>query len=250
MAHDGDQEAVRPLRRDPDMHALELSQDLRLVVIAGVHLREVRHRLDQRADEEGQQCEFRLIRTLGGVEVLAQSLKVRPVHLLDIGDVRDVALGGLHLLGDLAAKADDADLRHAGLFKARRRRGGGCGRRRGAMGDQIGVVHPSRRASAPHAAQVDPHLPRVAAHRGRGERPVAGRLQLRELLCKVLRRGRAGVHAHRIWTRRALGRRCWGRGRRRRLGRRCNGRCGLNRFRRIDIGVELHQRRAHAGHVA
>src|SRR3546814_4703985 len=32
------------------------------------------------------------------------------VHLVDIGEVRDVALGRLHILGDLAAEADDLDL--------------------------------------------------------------------------------------------------------------------------------------------
>ncbi len=53
----------------------------------------------------------------------AQRLELGDVDLLDIGEVRNAPLGVLHLLGDLAAQADDTDV----LYAVRRARTGPAG---------------------------------------------------------------------------------------------------------------------------
>ena len=46
-------------------------------------------------------------RSFGPFELLAQGLQLGHIHLFDIAEMRDAALGVLHLLRDLAAKAND-----------------------------------------------------------------------------------------------------------------------------------------------
>ncbi len=99
------------------------------------------------------------------IELRAQSLKLGNVALLDIGEVRDIALGGSHVLGDPSAQADDLDrlVRASGPS-------GGMTRLR-AIGDvrvEIGVPNASLGAGA-HIGEVDCEIGRALAHRRGGE---------------------------------------------------------------------------------
>ena len=79
----------------------------------------------QRADQESQHREMPALRAPLRIEPLAQGFEFGDVDFLDVGEVRDAALGVLHLLRDLAAQADDLD--GFGGF------GGGLGARQGGL---------------------------------------------------------------------------------------------------------------------
>ncbi|MNI69186.1 hypothetical protein D3C73_1249210 [compost metagenome] len=112
MTDHGNDQTVRRLGRNADVYALIGVQHPIVVIIAGVDLRVVRQGLDHGAHDEGQQGELGLIFGPVLVEVETQRLKLGQIAFLDIVDMRDAALGLLHLLGDLAPQADDARIMH------------------------------------------------------------------------------------------------------------------------------------------
>ena len=126
-------------------------------------------RLDHRPHQEGQQRQLRPVGALLLVERGAQFLERGDVDLLDIGDVRDARFRQRHLLGDLAAQADDLDLldrsvaapgpaARAGLRPARQE------------GVEVLMRDAAGRAAAGDLAQIDAGLPAPQAHRRRGQR--------------------------------------------------------------------------------
>ena len=91
------------------MHRAEARDDVVLVVVMGVDLREFGDRLDDPEDEERQQSQFRPLFRRARVERGAQLLERGDVDLLDIGEMRDPARRLGHVLGDAPAHADDLD---------------------------------------------------------------------------------------------------------------------------------------------
>jgi hypothetical protein len=138
-----------------------------------VDLREIGDRLDDREHEERQQRQSRPRFRRAGVERGARFLERGDVDLLDVGEVGD-ASGFGHFLGDAAAQAYDLDGLDRGIGRSSRR----LRRRFGPAGD-IGVEvltrDASRGARAAHESEIDAGLARLQAHRGRGERLLAGR---------------------------------------------------------------------------
>ena len=140
------------------------------------------------------------------VQLRAQGFQLGHVDFLDVGEVRDAALGLLHLLRDLAAQPDHGD----GFFLVPLGIGAAAGsRRRLAARCQVDVevlVHDAAgRAAAVHVLQFDAQVPGTAAHGRRGDGLVAGRAG-RWRLCAgrsaglVLHRGdRRGDRRGRRW---------------------------------------------------
>jgi hypothetical protein len=131
---------------------------------------------DDGARQEGQQGELGARLAVLRIEALAQALKLRHVDLLHIGEVRDLALGLLHLLRDLAAQADD---RQRLLAQAQRvaaveigstRRAGAAG----GVGLQVLVRDAAGRSAALHELQLDAEFPGAASHRRAGDGLVVG----------------------------------------------------------------------------
>jgi hypothetical protein len=116
-----------------------------LGVEPGVALRVVLEHARQRRDQERQVGERGGAGRQPAVQVLAQRLELGDVHFLDVGEVRDVALGVRHAVGDHAPHADHADFVGAGAAhearrRARRRPRTGCSRRRGAAERRVEVL--------------------------------------------------------------------------------------------------------------
>ena len=80
----------------------------RFVVVTRVDHGKFGNRAADRDDQERQHRELRPAAAIG-VEVGAHRFERGDVHFLDIGEVRDRALRCRHILGDLAAHADDLD---------------------------------------------------------------------------------------------------------------------------------------------
>ena len=84
--------------------------DAGLVVEAGVDLREAGQRPTSARIRKGSTVSLGCSARFVAFRCVAQRLQLGDVDLLDVGEVRDAALGVLHLLGDLAAQADHLDL--------------------------------------------------------------------------------------------------------------------------------------------
>ena len=136
MADDRNHKAVRRLRRDAKVHSAEAGDDVVVVVVMGVDLREFGDRLDDGEHEERQQGELRPLFGRARVEGSAQFLERGDVDLLDIREMRDPARRLGHVLGDAPAKAGDLDRLDRScwapvtLLLRRRRRRAGDDRRR------------------------------------------------------------------------------------------------------------------------
>ena len=110
VAHHRHHQAGGGLRGDADMHAAVLVQHARLVVIARVELRLPATALTIARIRNGSSVSFGRSSACGcALSARAQLFERGDVDFLDIGEVRDAALGLRHLLGDLAAQADDLD---------------------------------------------------------------------------------------------------------------------------------------------
>ncbi len=109
MAHHRHNQALVGLGGYTHMQRLVAAHDARLVVIEGVHLWELWRNPDQATDQERQYAEL-WFAFCGLIQVRAQGLELGDVHFFDVGIMRDMPLGLLHLLGDATAKADDPDL--------------------------------------------------------------------------------------------------------------------------------------------
>jgi|GEM_PF-3921437 len=82
--------------------------DACLIIIACVDHREVGQRLAERDDHQRQQGELGPVAAIV-VQVPAHGLQRGDVDFLDIGEVRNVALGRGHVFGNATAQADDLD---------------------------------------------------------------------------------------------------------------------------------------------
>ena len=241
MAHDRHHQAARRLGRDAQMQRFVLAQNPGFIVIAGVDLRVIRQGLQERLHEKGQQGQLGQSLLAGRIQMGAQIFEFRDIHLLDIGDVRDVALGGLHLFSDLAAQADDLGFAHAvaGLGTAGRLIGG---ERRFGIGDEILALNAPGRPRTLHLAQVHANLRRLATNGGRRQGTLSRFSDLGQFSGEVARGRRARMHAHGIGPRLPLG-----------LWRRRRGRLSLDGrriFGRLAFGQKLDQGAAHRGHGA
>ena len=83
-------------------------QHHRVVVEGRVEHRPVGERLAHGGDQEGQQGQLGLVAAVA-VHHRPGFLELGDVEFLDQSEVRDAALRLLHILGDLAAEADDLD---------------------------------------------------------------------------------------------------------------------------------------------
>ncbi len=82
--------------------------DIGLVVEGGVEHRPIGDRLGHRSDQEGQHGQLGIVAAVA-VHHRPRFLERGDVEFLDQSEVRDSALRLLHILGDLAAEADDLD---------------------------------------------------------------------------------------------------------------------------------------------
>jgi hypothetical protein len=90
------------------VHGARAGQHLRIVVIAGVELRVVRQNAAHGGDQEGQHGELGIAAAIG-IHHRPGLLERGDIELLDQSEMRDAALGLLHILRDLAPEADDLD---------------------------------------------------------------------------------------------------------------------------------------------
>ncbi len=268
VADHGHDQPIRRLGGHAEVDGGVAVQHAGLVVEAGVDVGIARRRLAQGADQEGQQGQLGLVGALGGVEVGAQVLQLGDVALLDVGEVRDAALGLLHLRRDATSQADDLEVVHRlapGVATVRRSSGGrgrGIGGSvvAGEVGVQVGVGHAARGARARHVLQVHAQLVGAAAHGGAGERLGArraggegGRVQpLGRRETRRARRTRVGVGGPGVRLRSFRGHRPPG-GSARNGSRLRRGRAVARRLRRGRAAdalarVQLHQRRLHRQH--
>ena len=182
------------------MHRAEALDDVVVVVVMRIDLREVGDRLDDREHEERQQGQFRPLLGRAGVERGAQFLERGDVDFLDVGKMRDAARGLGHVLGDAPAHADDLD----GLDRLIGRSARSFRRRLGRAGDkgvEIVVGDASRRSRAAHETQIDARFARLQAHRGRRERLLARRTRRASLRLRRAQR-RRNVTLRRVLRRR------------------------------------------------
>ena len=167
-------QAAVGLRRDADVHRAIAGDDAGIVVEARVDLRKFAHRQHDRARQQRQQREAAALGTPLRVQPRAQRLQLGDVDLFDVGEVRDAALGLLHLLRDLAAQADDGD----GLFVVPLGVAGASARGLRArsacrVGVEVLVRDPPVRAAARNELQLDAQVPCAPAHCGGGDGLVA-----------------------------------------------------------------------------
>jgi hypothetical protein len=171
VPHHGNHEAVRRLDGDADVSATVAMQDIAAVVETSVHLWKFAQGHDQRAHEERQDGQPWPAGLPGLVDVRAERLEIRDVHLLDVGEVRDSPHRILHALGDPAPEPDDFD-----LLDGRIRRQTLHGRLRLHAARQIGIhvraQDPPRRSASAHEAQIDSVVAGVGTHGGSSNRPV------------------------------------------------------------------------------
>ena len=157
MAQHGHHQAAVGLRGNAQVDGLVAGNHPGIVVIPGVDLRKLAQRQHHGAGQKRQQREFAARSAVDFVELLAQLLQLGHVHFFHIAEVRDAALGLLHLLRNLAAQADDGNrfltvalniLRVAPHHRALA----------SGKGFQVGVGNLPGRAAAMHQAQVHPHV--------------------------------------------------------------------------------------------
>ena len=168
-------QAGQGLRGDAQVHGAVARHRASLVVVAGVHLREVAHRQHHRACHERQQGQLAALGRVFAVQLRAQGFELGHVDFLDVGEMRDAPLGLLHLVRDHAAQPDHGD----SFFLMPLGIGAAAGsRRRPAPRCQVDVevlVHDAAgRAAAVHVLQFDAQVPGTAAHGRRGDGLVAG----------------------------------------------------------------------------
>ena len=105
---DGHHQSRGGLHGDAEVDGAVPLDDAVLVVEPGVHLRVVADGDDDGAHQERQHRQPRCAVT--SVHLGAQLVERGDVDLLDVGEVGDPPLGGLHALGDVAPQPDDLDL--------------------------------------------------------------------------------------------------------------------------------------------
>ena len=89
IAHHRNDQAVRGIDRDPDMHVLLQDQPFTIGRQCAIELREFGHGLAYRLHQEGHEGELHL-GLRGGVLVrLAECLQLRDIGLVEVGDVRN-----------------------------------------------------------------------------------------------------------------------------------------------------------------
>ena len=125
IAHHRHLESVRRLGRHADMDGAVSHQHAAGGVIEHVALRKGLEHAHQRQNDQRQVSQGGLALRNFGVQMLPQGVEFRDVHFFYIGEMRNVALGLAHALGNQPAHADHLDLR--GIRRGRRR-----GRHRGA----------------------------------------------------------------------------------------------------------------------
>jgi hypothetical protein len=133
----------------------------------------------------GKQRQARSLAVPARIELLAQRLQFGDVDFLHVAEMRDAALGVLHLHGDLAAQADDGDgfggvdffkpvdpnrHRHHRLHGRTGRLACGHGWRQAGVGAGMGVqvrLHDAPgRTGGTHLLQRDAQFPGAPAHGG------------------------------------------------------------------------------------
>ena len=147
------------------MHRVVAVQDAGFIIKAGVDLRVLGDRVDDRADQERQQGQMTAV-LMPGIELGAQLFESADIDFLDVGEMRDVPLRLLQMLGDRAAQTGDRHLFDAVAARERHRTGGGvpAGRR---IGLQILLRDPPGRTGAAHKLQFDAEIPSPPPHRRR-----------------------------------------------------------------------------------
>ncbi len=107
MADHGHHQAAVGLGGDTEMDCGVTRDDVGLVVVARVDLRKLAQRQYHGAHQQRQQGQVATLAFVTGVQLRAQGFHLGDVDLFHVGEVRNVPLRGLHLLGDLAPQADD-----------------------------------------------------------------------------------------------------------------------------------------------
>jgi len=172
--HDRHLQPLGGLRGHSQVHRRMPHDHATLGVIVRIALREILQHPYQRERQERQVGEGR--GPAGGlaVEVAPQRVELGDVELLDVGKVRNVALGLAHALRDHAAQSDDLDLLGGrGRRAVARHRLGCCTQRRGcgaaARDERLEVLGHDTAvgARAGYLLQVDPGLVRAPPDGGR-----------------------------------------------------------------------------------
>ena len=169
MAQHRHHEPALGLRGDTQVHPGVAGHHTRLVVVAGVDLRKLAQRQHHSARQEGQHRELAARRAIQAVELGAQGLQLSHVDLFDVAEMRNAALGFLHLLRNLAAQADDGDGLFAMAFGVACWALGGCLTAGGGVGIQVALQDAPGRAAAMHVAQLHAHIECTLAHGRRCE---------------------------------------------------------------------------------
>ena len=108
VADDRDHQPVRRLRRHAHVNSSVAGHDHRFVVEGRVEHRPVGKRPGHCGDQEREQRQLRIVAAVA-VHHLPRFFERGDVELLDQGEVLNAAVRLRHVLGDLAAQADDLD---------------------------------------------------------------------------------------------------------------------------------------------
>ena len=106
MAHHRHLESIARLRRDAGVHGLVAQDDLARRIVVRVALRKLLQHTHQRGKHEWQESSATAPGRALAIQILAQRFELGDVHFLDVGEMRDVALGLAHALRDDAPHAD------------------------------------------------------------------------------------------------------------------------------------------------
>ena len=155
ISHHRHFEAIRGLGGDAQVHGGMTQQHIACGVVLRIALRESGERIGERTGDERQIGQGLATRCFAcGVQSDAQRFEVGDIDLFDIREMRRVALGLGHALGDDPAHTDDGDLGDAGRAALRTL--------------EVGLDDASAGSGALHARQIEPYLRSTAAGRRRG----------------------------------------------------------------------------------
>ncbi len=115
MAHNRHDQAIGSLCGDANMHAPKAVKHTVLILITRIDIGKFGQNLHQGPHEEGQKRQFGLVRVQILVHILPQGFQFGDIAFLNIGKMRNAALGLLHFFSNFAAQAHDARVMNSGV---------------------------------------------------------------------------------------------------------------------------------------
>ncbi len=116
VAHHRNLQSIGRLRRDADMHGTMPDQHAARRVVQHIALRKGFDHTSERHHHERQIAERSCVFRARLIQMRAQRFEFGDIDFFDIGEVRNVALGLAHALGNQAAQSDDLDFRRVGCI--------------------------------------------------------------------------------------------------------------------------------------